>query len=166
MKSMISQADAVFKAACEIVGEWTGPIATSITKEQRGSVHDRVVAMFLSGETGFRGTEANQAKLQDEAKLKSYVVGLVSNHFRKDKRLNGNVQYVPKNPGSRPTDSQLRELRKLLGNYEEGTEEFTMVQEAIAKREGEIASTKSTAKPVDYSAIPADLRESLGIDNN
>lgn len=169
MKQM-SQADAVFQATTEILEangiEWDGksPIQAIISKELRGEIHDRVVAMFQSGETAFRQTDANAAKLGDVAKLKTYVVGLVSNHFRKDKRLNGGTQYVAKNPGSRSSDPQVREMKKLLASYEEGTEEYQTVLSHIEARQAELeASRAKSIKPVDTSKLPEALRATLGI---
>lgn len=158
---MMSQADAVHSAVLSTLGIIEGKV--ELTKEQRSQVHEAVFLMFQSGETGFRETESNKAKLADADALRSYITGLVSNHLRKDKRLNGNVAYQPKNPGSRPSDPTLKELRKLLSNYEAGSSEANLVQEAIDKRTAEIQATKATTKSVDYSSIPEDLKASLGI---
>lgn len=62
-------------------------------------------------------------EMPSDDKLQMYISGLVSNWLRKDKRLNGQKNYVPRRPGSRsmPADvsnideGQLEALRALAG---------------------------------------------------
>ncbi len=90
--SKMSQKEAVFSAVTNVCGESDG--AYTPTKEQRASVNQILFE-------GFRSGTIECEKDYDDSGLKAYVSGLQSNWLRKDKRLNGNVQYVAKNPGSR-----------------------------------------------------------------
>jgi len=96
------------------------------------------------------------------------VSGLISNWVRKDKRLNGNVSYVAKNPGSRAgaSDEQLKTLRALKKQFA-GTDKESIIEAQITKRVSEIRSekTKSGASLTEeqLAALPDDVRESLGL---
>ena len=165
MKS-ISQADAVFQATSEVVGEFDArtPIVEQINDGQFDSIVARVCTMFTDGVTAFKPTPANEEKLRNPAKLKSYVSGLVNNHHRKDRRLNGGTAYVPKNPGSRATNPELRELKKLLPSLEGDATKFEAVQARIEEIQAEIAMAKPKAT-VDLSKISPDLLATLGLDS-
>ena len=91
---------------------------------------------------------------------------MVSNHLRKAKALNGNVQHKPSGTGPK-RDDQLKELSNLLktGQYVEGTEEHTAILEAISTRKEELAKTRATkgasskAPVIDTSVLPAELQD-------
>ena len=127
-------------------------IAGVMTKELRGQVNQILFE-------GFRGGTVTLDKEYNDADLKAYVSGLQSNWIRKDKRFNGNVQYVAKNPGSRAGsgDPQLRAMRALLSTLDEGTDGHAEVKAAIETRVAEISTTKVKAA-VDFSALPEALR--------
>src|SRR5271157_5995691 len=107
MKQVISQREAVYNSIVLVLAtasiEFKDGMSIDglLTKDLRTQVHALVVDGFKSGEVEFEKTPSNAEKLASEAKLNSYVSGLISNWVRKDKRFNGNVTYVPKNPGSR-----------------------------------------------------------------
>lgn len=111
---------------------------------------------FRSGSIQYR--PEFQAKVDDDAQLKSYVSGLLNNWLRKAKELNCGEAYTPKNPGSRAGsgDKQIRELKKLLKKVK-GTEHEAKVQAAISKRLEEI---KPEAKiEINAEFIPAELQD-------
>lgn len=107
---------------------------------------------------GFRAGRIELDREFDDGELKSYVSGLQSNWIRKDRRLNGSVKYVAKNPGSRvgSTDDQLKALRALKTKLEGEGQDVSEVEGYIAKRVAELAAAK--APQVDVSALPAELR--------
>jgi hypothetical protein len=122
-----------------------------ISKEQRAQVNAIL----------FEGFKAGRIELEREytdSDLKSYVSGLQSNWIRKDKRLNGGVQYQAKNPGSRAgsTDPQLKAMRALLTTLD-SAEDRAEVQKHIDAKVAELQAAKQ-AKTVDFSALPADLQ--------
>ena len=138
-----------------------------MTDEIRESVHAIVVEGFREGSVTFEDTPANREKMSSEAKLNGYVSGLLSNWFRKDTRFNGGNKYVAKNPGSRAGqgDAQLKTLRALEKQYA-GTPKAAEITGFITKRLGELASAKKKSvalTPEQIEALPADVRESLGI---
>lgn len=168
----MKQRDAVYNAVTSVLSDndihfEDGMNATDLlTKEFRSSVHTIVTEGFSSGSIEFADTPANQAKLADPSKLSSYVSGLISNWFRKDMRLNGNVKYTPKNPGSRvgSTDPQLKALRQLAKQFS-GVDEtkFTKIQGEIDIRVAAIQAERAKKVAIDYSVLPTDLIENLGL---
>lgn len=147
--SKVTQKEAVFQAVSNITGH-DGDGAVVINKEQRAQVN-----MILF--SGFRAGSIELDREYTDADLKSYVSGLQSNWLRKDKRLNGNIKYEAKNPGSRAgaTDPGLKAMRALMSTLTEAAD-IAEVQVHIDAKVSEINATKVT-KTVDFSALPADL---------
>lgn len=135
-----------------------------ISKEQRAEIIDGVVALFQAGEVEFKATESNAAKLSDPKALRNYVNGLVTNHHKKDKRLNGGVAFEIQNPGSRAGsgDAQLRELRKLRASLEasgSSAEILASVEEKIEARVEELNAAKPKKTPkINIDLLPEELR--------
>lgn len=152
--SKMTQKEAVFQAICNVTG-FTGDGVLEISKEQRGQVN----AILFEG---FRSGHIELDKEYSDSDLKSYVSGLQSNWIRKDKRLNGGVQYTAKNPGSRAgsTDPQLKAMKALLSTLTEPADREE-VQKHIDAKIAEINASK-VEKKVDFSALPADLAAKFG----
>ena len=149
---MMNQKEAVYQAVTNVCG--TQDEAYMPRKEDRGQVNNILFEGFRSGAISFDG------ELPDDAKLKAYVSGLQSNWLRKDKRLNGNVQYTPKNPGSRTgsADAQVKAMRLLLATKDK-PEERAEIQKYIDARVAELKPAKSVV--IDESAIPEELKHLL-----
>lgn len=149
---MMNQKEAVFSAMINVCGTSDG--AYTPTKEQRAQVNNILFEGFRAGSISFDGA------LPDDAKLKAYVSGLQSNWLRKDKRLNGNVAYQAKNPGSRAgsTDAQVKAMRLLLATKDK-PEERAEIQKFIDARVATLKPTKSVV--IDESAIPEELKHLL-----
>lgn len=145
----ITQKEAVFQAVKNVCGEQDG--AYTPTKEQRAQVNQILFEGFRSG------TIELEREFSD-SDLKSYVSGLQSNWLRKDKRLNGNVSYVAKNPGSRvgSSDPSLKAMRALMSTLT-SDEEKAEVQGYIDAKLAEINASKKKSVTIDFSALPADL---------
>lgn len=153
--SKMTQKEAVFMAIVNVTDHKVGETPLVITKEQRGQVN----AILFEG---FRSGKIELEREYTDSDLKSYVSGLQSNWIRKDKRLNGGIQYAAKNPGSRAgsADPSLKAMRALLTTLTNESDRAE-VQAAIDARVSEIAATKQ-AKVVDFSALPADLAAKFG----
>ena len=145
----MNQKEATYNAICAVTGH-NSDGAVEISKEQRAQVN-----MILFD--GFRAGKIELDREFNDTELKQYVSGLQSNWIRKDKRLNGNVKYEAKNPGSRAgaTDPALKALRALFSTLTTDSDKAE-VQVYIDAKVAEISSTKQ-AKVIDYSALPADL---------
>ena len=146
---MMNQKEAVFAAVTNVCGSSdTG--AYTPTKEQRASVNAILVEGFKAGEISYDG------ELPDDAELKSYVSGLQSNWLRKDKRLNGGVQYVAKNPGSRAgsSDTQIKAARGLLSTMTDPSK-IAEVEAFIARR---LAEIKPAGTTINVDDLPAELK--------
>jgi hypothetical protein len=144
----MNQKEAVYTAMINVCGEQDGVYTP--TKEQRAQVNHILFE-------GFRAGKITLDREFSDTDLKAYVSGLQSNWLRKDKRLNGNVAYVAKNPGSRQGtgDIQLKAMRALLSTLST-PEDKADVQAHIDSRIAEIAKTK--VKVIDYSALPKELQ--------
>lgn len=139
MSNQISQKDAVIAAVKQVLGAFTGCASSLLSKDQKRQVRELVFQAVMNGNVPFtKGTA-------DTMVVRKYVGGLVDNHLRKAKELNGGTTYRVKNPGSGKgrRDQQLSALQKLLKQYPDGTTERTKIVEAIANREAELASTNN-----------------------
>jgi len=152
-----TQKEAVFSAVSTVLEADSipveGNIAPHMTRERRAAVNGILFENFRAG-----SIELDREYTDTE--LKAYVSGLQSNWLRKDKRLNGGIQYTAKNPGSRAGsgDTQLKNMRLLLQTLTPGTEDYSEVEVAIEARVKEVQASKIKSKPIDFSALPADLR--------
>ncbi len=159
MSSKMTQKEAVFQAVNSVLTDAnvSVPEGTNysdlMTREHRASITDILVE-------GFKGSTIElESAFESEAALRVYCSGLTSNWLRKDKRLNGNVKYAPKNPGSRvgASDPQLKALRTLLASKTD-SEERAEIQTFIDNRVSEIGVSKVKKPSIDFSALPEELR--------
>ena len=150
----MKQNDAVVQAVLNITGhEAYSETPCVLTSEQKAQVREVLFEGFktqkivLSPEKSAEGEQA----------IWEYIPGLISNHMKKDKRLNGNVKFEVKNPGSRAgnSDPQLTAMRALLGSLTDA-DERTEVQGYIDARLAEINAAK-VVKVIDFAALPAEL---------
>ena len=162
----LNQKEAVFAATMSVLSENSinleGNIADVVTKEIRHDICAIVSEGFAKGEIELRDTNSNREKVTDPKLMTNYVSGLVNNWHRKDKRLNGGMQYATKNPGSRVSDPQLKAL-KALGKKFVGTDKSSKIQAEIEKRTAELTSAKVKAVEVDMTQVPEELKSLLGL---
>lgn len=152
-----TQKEAVFTAVSNVLAqdgitvEEGKNINPEMTRERRAQVNSILFEGFKSG------TIVIDREFSD-SELKAYVSGLQSNWLRKDKRLNGGMNYIAKNPGSRAGsgDPQLKAMRALLSTLTTESDKAE-VQAHIDTRLKEIQATKVKSVSIDYSALPADL---------
>lgn len=158
MSNVMNQKDAVFAAVSSVLSnagiDFEGiAVKPLMTKEFRAQVNQILFE-------GFRAATIQMDGEKDDTQLKQYVSGLQSNWINKDKRLNGNVGYVAKNPGSRTgiTDPQVKALRGLLATVETD-EERAEIQGYLDDRLATIGEGKAKAKTpkIDFDSLPADL---------
>lgn len=155
----LNQKEAVFSAVSKVLSEngvrfEEGQDAkTFMTKEYRAQANNILFEGIRAGEIEFAGEKS-------DSELKTYVSGLQSNWLNKDKRLNGNVSYVAKNPGSRQgqQDPQIKALRALLSTKSD-EDEIAEIQSYIDDRLT-VIGTEKKAKTVeiDFDALPTELQ--------
>jgi hypothetical protein len=143
---MKKQVIAVVDEVKEVLGDAYDvsiPSAGRLTKENIADIQNAIFNGLVAGEIECK------KDVGDTKALKTYANGLVSNHLRKCKLLNGNVKYVASGTGPK-RDERLRELNKILasGDYVEGSEQYVAIQEAITTRKSELSAAKSAAKSV------------------
>jgi Zn-dependent oligopeptidase len=135
----MTQRAAVYAALLSVFGvtEFEGPVTP--TKEQRAQVNQILFAGFRKGTI-----ELSADKNYSDSELKAYVSGLQSNWLRKDKRLNGGVTYVAKNPGSRAGvgDETVKNM-KMLRDTQTDPVKRAEIQKFIDARVAEIKPSKS-----------------------
>ena len=160
--SKLSQKEAVYNAVTSVLNENNisvsegTDVSTLMTRELRSQVNQILFESFRSG------TVQLDREFSD-TDLKAYVSGLQSNWLRKDKRLNGNVSYVAKNPGSRvgSSDPSLKAMRALLSTLTTEAEKAE-VQGYIDTKVAEIQATKAIKKvSIDINPLPAELRSKV-----
>ena len=155
---MTKQNDAVFQAVCSVRYCDSFDDVVILTKEEKAFVITMVTNGIISGGVDF-SAEA-KAKYDTEAKIKGYVGGMVSNHLRKDKRLNGNVKYEAANPGSRAGqgDEQLKALKALRSTLTDASD-LASIDEAITTRLAEVSVKKAAAAAtINIDALPEEFR--------
>lgn len=152
---VMTQEEAVFQAITNVCGEQEDGAKFEPSKEERAQITEILVESFKAGKIALKDTPSNREKLSDDAKMRNYCSGLQSNWLRKDPRLNGNVKYVAKNPGSRAgsTDATVKSMRTLLATREDLTaSDRAEIQAAISKRVSELKPAKTqelTAEQVE-----------------
>ena len=169
MSTPVSQKTAVVNAVAGILGSsfvlGQTNAKEALSSEQLNEVRETLFNGILNGTVLFNGNTG------DQKVLSRYVSGMIDNHFRKAKELNGGVKYSPSNPGKSRRDPQLSALKKLINSYSEGSEEFERVSGAIQSRESELIEERKSVtaskkrenvlSSIDTSVLPEDLQETL-----
>lgn len=148
-----SQINAVFQAVCSVLNRESFDSVVELSKEERSNVVNIVTEGILSNKVDF-STDA-KAKYDTDEKVKGYVTGMVSNHLRRDKRLNGGIQDAPKT--SRPKDEQLKALKALRDGIT-NPEQLAQVDQAIAERMAELQQAKTPVIKINIDALPENLK--------
>lgn len=172
MSQVMKQKDAVYTTTMNVLAEnnvpfddgQEGGVEKVVSKEIRASIIGAVTSAILAGEVVMSAD--GLAKYDTEDKMRGYVSGLVSNWFRKDSRLNGNVKYEIKNPGSRAGagDSQMKALKDLRAAKADDEAAVKVIDEAIEKRKNELKATKTVEITEEtIAALPEDVRAKLGL---
>lgn len=154
---MKSQRESVFAAVCQVLSTTSFNGEVKLTSEQRKEVIDTVAHELNAGDVQL--SEDARAKFDTFEKIKVYTSGLVSNWLRKDTRLNGGSKYEAKNPGSRAGqgDEMLKNLKALRSQLTDSAH-IAAVDEKIAERTAEIATSKAKTVSIDINSIPEELR--------
>jgi len=159
--SQITQKVAVVNTVKKVLGSTYDPnisVNDVLTRDQKKSVINSITQGIMNGDIAYNKDTT------DESSVRTYVTGMVSNHIRKAKELNGGTQYSPTATGRGSRDAKLSALSKLLNTYNEGTPEHTEIKQAIVQRRAELkASVPKTSKmkkqTIDVSDLPDDLKE-------
>lgn len=161
----LGQKEAVVNAVESVLGsgftKGETVVKNVVTADQLAQVRQQVFDGIKNGSISYNGDTTN-----DQA-LRRYVNGMIQNHFRKAKELNGGNKYVPTSTGTSRRDPQLSNLKKLLKTYEEGSDEHQKILDAISNREEELAEERKAAAEqrkqqkiidsIDTSALPEEL---------
>lgn len=151
----IKQVDAVVTIVSGLEGFVPGQ---ELTDAQTDECVALLVQGLMSGEIQM-GAEA-RAKHDSEKKMRTYAGGLLSNWLRKSKVLNGGVQYVAKNPGSRSGSAEYKQAVALKKHLVGKGNEVPAELEAYIAANAPVA--KVTEKAVEVSALPEHLQKLVG----
>lgn len=157
--STITQKQSVVDEVKSILGsafDASQPARDQLNDDQLKTLKANIVAGIIAGTVDFK------KETTDEKEIGRYVSGMVSNHLRKAKELNGGQAYAPQSTGRGSRDPQISELNKLLKTYTEGTEEFNQIVTAINSRKAELVSERAFAakerkKSKELSSINMDV---------
>lgn len=100
----LTQREAVYIDVCREIHEHKiiialrQPVKEKLSEENIKRISARLVKMFQAETITLKDTPANKKKLNDPKALELYVVGLVNNWLRRDKRLNGSTDIKFYNP--------------------------------------------------------------------
>ena len=166
-----SQSDATVNAIINIAKEQgyeASPHETDykevLTKDDISGVVNFIAQGLTDGNITM--TDKSKAKFADDSKaLRRYVVGLVNDRLRKAKAINGNVVYQAKEPGKlkNSRDAELKALTQVLA-LDNPPEVRAEIEAEIDRRRAELDAAKAkTSAPINYDALPADLRAKLGL---
>jgi hypothetical protein len=162
--STISQKQSVVNAVSKVLGasfDASVPARDQLSDAQLTSVKTFVSDAIIAGSVEY------SKDISDDKAVIKYVSGMVSNHLRKAKELNGGAAYLPQSTGRGSRDATISELNKLLKTYAEGTEEYNQILDAVSTRKGELFAekaiiSKEKKKAKELSSINMDaLPESL-----
>lgn len=160
MSTQVNQRQATYNAITSAIGSFEDGtnVKEFLTPEIKKEAKNTLFAGFRSGLISY-SAEFGSTKLNNDVELNKYCIGLISNWTKKDPRLNGDVKYAAKNPGSRAgqTDEQVKELRKLLKQVS-GTPVESEVKKALDARVSQIKTAKSPAVSINIDALPENLR--------
>lgn len=138
----LSQKDAVVKEVKAILGSSfnsASPARDQLSDDQLKTIRANITNGIMNGLIEFKKDTFT------EEEVSRYVSGMVSNHLRKAKELNGGETYVPQSTGRGSKDPQIAELSKLLKTYAEGSEQYSQVLSAIESRKAELNAFKVAA---------------------
>jgi hypothetical protein len=173
--TQVSQKQAVINAVESVLGSsfviGSTNVKSTINSDQLSEVRSLVLEGIMNGTVIYNKSTTNAVE------VKRYVNGMIDNHFRKAKELNGGSKYIAGSTGStRGTrDEQLKVLNQLQKGFAEGTAEYNNVANAIADRKNQLLaekqatvkakSKKAAIETIDRSVLPADLADILSSTN-
>lgn len=135
--------------------------------ELRREIRDLVFEAMQAGRVNFGDRPSNEDRRTNDAEMMRYATSLVSNWFRKDKRLNGGQRYVPsRSRDGRPSrhraqgDERIARLRAAL-EIAEDNELRDKLQEAIDEREDEVSFEHDLAERIKSGKPPHKFDEEM-----
>jgi len=130
-----------------------------LTSDQRKQVVERIVAGIKEGTISF--SESARAKHDTDAKLRSYVGGMVTNWLNKNPELNGGVKYVAKNPGSRSGSLEYKQALALKSKLQSEGQDVPADLETFIAQNAPAPKGPKLVK-VDTSSLPEALKALAG----
>jgi len=155
----ISQKDAVYEVSMRVLEEngviFEEGVDVLVDVIDR-DIRSTIVSILVES---FKEDKIVMNKRHEGKNLRRYASGLISNWAKKDTRLNGNVEYRIKNPGSRvgTTDPMVRELRKFLKQVK-GTKHEEDVKKELSIRLNSIRKEQVKDIVINTNLIPDSIK--------
>ena len=165
----ISQKDAVVNEVRSLLGPKYDPSRPSkelLTSNQIYTIRDNIIKDIVAGKVGYSGPTNNTAELN------RYVYGMICNHLKKAKELNGGLTYKPNSSSKQSTlpvkdDDQMKELSKLLKVYREGSDLHTEVLRLIEAKKASLKTDKTQkTNGIDVQIVPEEFKNFANSLNN
>jgi len=157
---MKKQIEVVFNAVKNVLGEEFTVNETvakdKLTKETRKEVLWLCIEATRAGEVEVKGKKRTY-DIESDKDMVEYWTGTVSNHLRRDPRLNGGTKREDLNEIKKgPRDVLLKSLRQMLDKQSDPQAKAD-IQEAIDKRLLELKPEKEKFE-IDVSILPDHLK--------
>ena len=151
---MMNQKEAVYNATTSIVGkDFKEGMNCGEYFKARPELKEKLIASLTSS------FESGQWEIKNKQEnLKTYIIGVIANYFRKDIRLNGGTAYVPEKTGARGVSTpEIKALKQLLKTLTEGSKDFAAVSAAIASESEKVKASRATST-IDTENLPEEFR--------
>ena len=155
---MITQKEAVFNAVVSIMGD---AFSEGMDCGAWFKAHPEAKAQLQA--TVLEGANSTYDVKSEQENMNTYVQGLISNHLRKDTRINGGDKYVAANPGSRAGqgDTEIKAARAAIKTFAEGDPRIEQFQSFIDTKLATIKAAKAV-KEIDLDSLPEELKALVG----
>lgn len=160
----VEQKQAVYVAVLNLLAEKGIPFddgqkpsaSELLSSADRKNVIQLIAEGLQNGEIAFKAE--SKAKHEEAGTIGKYAAECVSNHLRKDERLNGGEKYEIKNPGSRAgtSDPAIKALRNLKKRYTDDPSTLALIDSELEMRLANQAAPKVPTINVEH--LPEHLR--------
>lgn len=99
-KNLLTQREAVYKSVCNLIRnkglkvKKKQPVKEVLDSEHLQVLYKDIARGFKAGKIALKENSSNKKKLEDPKQLQNYIIGLVSNWFKRDERLNGEEDFI------------------------------------------------------------------------
>jgi hypothetical protein len=160
MSEKISQKQAVVNEVMNVLGtnfDPATPAKQQLTPAHLKTIKDNLVTGITNGTIKYNKDSSNVKEVS------SYVPGLLSNHLRKAKELNGGIKYGPKTKKtvneSYSADPTVKLLQEKLETLDAGSPQYQNTMMAIQHAKGFTRRVNKELKPISMDEMPQEVQD-------
>jgi hypothetical protein len=160
MSDKISQKQAVVNAVKKVLGssyDTSEPVRRKLTPDNVKFIKQEVYDGIINGSVAYSKDNS------DLEGVKKYVPGLVSNHLRKAKELNGNVKFNATTQkhieNDYNTDPVVKQLEERISTMTPGSPQYKSVSAAIKHAKKWNSEIEKELKPFNLEEMPEELQD-------